>query len=78
MVRQYSELGGEITSNMNGEFQFSYLLDNFFHKPNRNQIVSKAPAIVRRAREASPAVKGARLLPSSAKPQLEPQSAAAA
>ena len=52
----------------NGEFQFTDLLDNFLSLPLLivlNQIVSKSPAIVRRAKEASLAVKGARLLISS-------------
>ena len=47
-----------------GEFQFTDLLDNFLSLPLLivlNQIVSKSPAIVRRAKEASLAVKGARL-----------------
>ena len=47
-----------------GEFQFTDLLDNFLSLPLLivlNQIVSKGPAIVRRAKEASLAVKGARL-----------------
>ena len=48
----------------NGEFQFTDLLDNFLSLPLLivlNQIVSKGPAIVRRAKEASLAVKGVRL-----------------
>ena len=48
----------------NGGFQFTDLLDNFLSLPLLivlNQIVSKSPAIVRRAKEASLAVKGARL-----------------